>query len=471
MRSWVLKFPAIGVIALLSLAVFVSCGDSPDVDTPAAPVVETPPATATLRPLASLSSHDGPPTETPRLTETPRAPTVQIPNRPATIVPDRPTPATGQRPTEEPEDGPTAQTPMAGPEVLLSVLPGDSIAFVFVEVQTVLQRPGLQEELEYEMDTLTNATNGVISEELFRSARVESAAFGTGPEGGSQGAAVLVGDFHEFPATLHQAAAASAAELVHVEVAEIYRDALILRVSSDIPYPEANYLAIIPSDNVAISPDLGFVKTQVDLYRDDDPATEPRSHSAGLRNLIRAVQSPEAIEPYRGVEIYVFADYSDLYLALTDDRTMLLARGDETSGHDSLKEMIDRRLDGGDLPEPLHDLLAETGPVDFMIARSMETGGSDQGSQPIALPTFHAFAGAVNEGDTSTVYVYFGFEEEEQAEQAADFMSVREDLGDLFYIYLSETARPSGEIRQAGRAVIAEAVAPDVDVSDLFLSD
>ena len=50
-------------------------------------------------------------------------------------------------------------------------------------------------------------------------------------------------------------------------------------------------------------------------------------------------------------------------------------------------------------------------------------------------------------------------------------MSVREDLGDLFYIYLSETARPSGEIRQAGRAVIAEAVAPDVDVSDLFLSD
>ena len=484
-----MKFPAIGVIALLSLAVFVSCGDSPDVDTPAA---QTPPATATPRPLAS-PSHDGPPTETPRLTETPRAPTVQIPNRPATIVPDRPTPATGQRPTEEPEDGPTAQTPMAGPEVLLSVLPGDSIAFVFVEVQTVLQRPGLQEELEYEMDTLTNATNGVISEELFRSARVESAAFGTGPEGGSQGAAVLVGDFHEFPATLHQAAAASAAELVHVEVAEIYRDALILRVSADIPYPEANYLAIIPSDNVAISPDLGFVKTQVDLYRDDDPATEPRSHSAGLRNLIRAVQSPEAIEPYRGVEIYVFADYSDLYLALTDDRTMLLARGDETSGHDSLKEIIDRRLDGGELPEPLHHLLAETGPVDFMIARSMETGGSDQGSQPIALPTFHAFAGAVNEGDTSTVYVYLGFEEEEQAEQAADFLSVlkdsgdyvgfeeagqatdslsvREDLGDLFYIYLSETARPSGEIRQAGRAVIAEAVAPDVDVSDLFLSD
>ena len=167
----------------------------------------------------------------------------------------------------------------------------------------------------------------------------------------------------------------------------------------------------------------------------------------------------------------MFADYSDLYLALPDDRTMLLARGDETSGHDSLKEMIDRRLDGGELPEPLHHLLAETGPVDFMIARSMETGGSDQGSQPIALPTFHAFAGAVNEGDTSTVYVYFGFEEEEQAEQAADFMSVREDLGDLFYIYLSETARPSGEIRQAGRAVIAEAVAPDVDVSDLFLSD
>ena len=169
MRSWVLKFPAIGVIALLSLAVFVSCGDSPDIDTPAAPVVETPPATATLRPPASLS-HDGPPTETPRLTETPRAPTAQIPNRPATIVPDRPTPATGQKPTEAPEDGPTAQTPMAGPAALLSVLPADGAFFVYVEVETVLQRPGLRGELEDEMDTLTNETNGVISEELFLSA-------------------------------------------------------------------------------------------------------------------------------------------------------------------------------------------------------------------------------------------------------------------------------------------------------------
>ena len=465
-----MKLPAIGVIALLSLAVFVSCGDSPDVDTPAAPAVETPPATATLRPPA-LPSQDGRPTETPRLTETPGTPTAPVPDRPVTIVSDRPTAVSRQRPTEEPEDGPTAQTPLAGPAALLSVLPGDSIAFVFVEVQTVLQRPGLQEELEYEMDTLTNATNGVISEELFRSANVESAAFGTGPEGGSQGTAVLVGDFHEFPATLHQAAAARAAELVHVEVAEIYRDALILRVSADIPYPEANYLAIIPSDNVAISPDLGFVKTQVDLYRDDDPATEPRSHSSGFRNLVRAVQSPETVEPYRGVEIYLFADYSDLYLALTDDRTMLLARGGEPSGDDSLKEMIDRRLDGGELPEPVADVLVETGPIDFMLARSLRTDGVEQGDQPIAPPTFHAFAGTVNEGDTSTVYAYFGFEEEEQAKQAAEFLSGLEDLGDLFRIYRIETAKPSGEIRQAGRAVIATAVAPDVDVSDLFLSD
>ena len=470
MRSWVLKLPAIGVIALLSLAVFVSCGDSPDVDTAAVPAVETPPATATPRPPAS-PSHDGPPTETPRLTEPPRAPTAQIPNRSAAIVPDRPTPATGQEPTEVPEDGPTAQNPKAGPEVLLSVLPGASIDFVFVEVQTVLQRPGLRKELEYEMDTLTNATNGVISEELFRSANVESAAFGTGPEGGSQGTAVLVGDFHEFPATLHQAAAASAAELVHVEVVEIYRDALILRVSADIPYPEANYLAVIPSDNVAISPDLGFVKTQVDLYRDDDPATEPRSHSSGFRKLVGAVQSPTAIEPYRGVEIYLFADYSNLYLALTDDRTMLLARGGETSGHELLKEMIDRRLDGGELPEPVADVLVETGPIDFMLARSLGTGTAEQGNQPIAPPTFYAFAGAVNEGDTSTVYAYFAFEEEDQAEQAAEFLSGLEDLGDLFFIYRSETGRPTGEIRQAGRAVIAEAVAPDVDVSDLFLTD
>ena len=471
-----MKLPVIAAIVFLSLAVFVSCGDSPDVDAPAAPVLETPPATATLRPLVS-PSHDGPPTETPRLTATAGAPTAQIPNRPATIVPDRPTPvipdrptpAAGQEPTEAPEDGPTAQTPKAGPAALLSVLPSDSVAFVFVDVQTVLQRAGLQKELEYEMNTLTNATNGAISEELFRSANVESAAFGTGPEGGTQGTAILVGDFREFPATLHRAADASAAEMVRVEVAEIYRDALVLRVSADIPYPEANYLAIIPSDNVAISPDLGFVKTQVDLYRDE--STEPQSHAAGFRNLVRAVQSPEAIEPYRGVDIYLFGDYSDLHLALPDDRTMLLARGEDNSGHNSLKEMIDRRLDGGELPGPVADMLAETGPIDFMVAWSLQTDGIEQGDQPIAPPTFHAFAGAVSEDETSTVYAYFGFEDEEQAEQAAEFLSGLEDLGDLFFIYLSETGRPSGAIRKAGRAVIAEAVVPDVDVSDLFLMD
>ena len=461
MRSWVLKFPAIGVIALLSLAVFVSCGDSPDIDTPAAPAVETPPATATLRPPAS-PSHDGPPTETPRLTETPRAPTAQIPNRPATIVPDRPTPATGQKPTEAPEYGPTAQTPMAGPAALLSVLPADGAFFVYVEVETVLQRPGLRGELEDEMDTLTNETNGVISEELFLSADVQSAAFGGA-------AAVLSGDFQRFPAALHKAASAGAAELIGVEAVEIYRDTLILRVTADLGYAAQAYVAVLLPDKVVIAPPLDHVKNLIDLYLDH--GEEPRNAYLDLKDIVRAVQSPKVIEPYRGIDVFLFQDRSELYLAVPDANTLLLVQADGTMGYDSLTAMIDRRLDGGELPEPLHHLLAETGPVDFMIARSMETGGSDQGSQPIALPTFHAFAGAVNEGDTSTVYVYFGFEEEEQAEQAADFMSVREDLGDLFYIYLSETARPFGEIRQAGRAVIAEAVAPDVDVSDLFLSD
>ena len=462
MRSWVLKFPAIGVIALLSLVVFVSCGDSPDIDTPAAPAVETPPATATLRPPAS-PSHDRPPTETLRLTETPRAPTAQIPNRPATIVPDRPTPATGQKPTEAPEDGPAAQSLMpADPAALLSVLPADGAFFAYVEVETVLQRPGLRGELEDAMDTLTKETNGVISEELFLSADVQSAAFGGA-------AAVLSGNFQRFPAALRGAASAGAAETIDVEAVEIYRDTLILRVTADIGYPAQAYVAVLLPDKAVIAPPLDHVKDLIDLYLDH--GEEPRNAYLDLRDIATAVQSPKVIEPYRGVDVFLFQDRSDLYLAVPDANTLLLVKADGTMGYDSLTAMIDRRLDGGELPEPLRHLLAETGPVDFMIARSMEPGGSDQGSQPIALPTFHAFAGAVNEGDTSTVYVYFRFEEEEQAEQAADFMSVREDLGDLFYIYLSETAKPSGEIRQAGRAVIAEAVAPDVDVSDLFLSD
>ncbi len=382
---------------------------------------------------------------------------LQTPNIRTTVRPGRP------------EETPIASepTPQVSPADLLGLLPPDSTVFVFVDALTVLRRASLRSHIEEEMDTLTSKTNGVISEELFRSAGVRSAAFSMGR---GAGAAVLVGSFERFPEVLHRAANEEAQDRMEVEAVEIYRDLLILRVASDLGYPASAYIALLPPDTVVVKPGLSYVKEDIDRFLDDGEA--PRSHSLELSRIIQAAQSPIALEPYRGVEVFLFQSrFSSLYLAVPGPDAMLLVQADGSSGYDRLKAMIDRRLDGGKLPEALAGLLAETGDVDFMTAQSLESESGAQSGEPFPFPTFIAHAGALEEDETSTLYAYWGFAGEEQAAQAMDFFSTLEDLGDLFFIYHSETGRPVGELRQLGRAVVTRVTAPDKDVPDLLLTD
>ena len=61
------------------------------------------------------------------------------------------------------------------------------------------------------------------------------------------------------------------------------------------------------------------------------------------------------------------------------------------------------------------------------------------------------------------------FAEDDYAEAAIGLLSKQPDLRDLFFGYKRDTVRPMGDIWQDGKAVIAKAVVPDKDVSDLFL--
>ena len=176
---------------------------------------------------------------------------------------------------------------------------------------------------------------------------------------------------------------------------------------------------------------------------------------------------PGVLDPHRGVELFVFPWYDDLFIAVPDSDTLLLAESPEL-----LKEIIDRHLDGGELDASLAGLLGHTNRVDFLVAFSLEAeiDGQDDGSSP-PPPTFYAHAGFLNEGETSTVYAYMEFAEDAHAEEAIRFVSEQPDLSDLFFGYNSDTIKPVGKLWRDGRAVIAKAVVPDKDVSDLFLTD
>ena len=80
-----------------------------------------------------------------------------------------------------------------------------------------------------------------------------------------------------------------------------------------------------------------------------------------------------------GLELCVFTDLYDLYLAVPDSDTLLLAQGDGALPRQLLEETIDRRLNGAELDESLARLLMQTGPIGFLVARYPETENAAQG--------------------------------------------------------------------------------------------
>ena len=378
------------MLCLIAAALMSACDDDPPPSTTPLPT-DTPLVTPTNA-LTATPTATNTPILTPVLAATPTG-TVSSTITPTSI----PTPTAPPTTTYDPDadnliEGPLAESEANHPAGLLSGLPADSLHFVFVEVNLVLQRPAMREEVEHGFEILAGRTFGVIGAELLAAADIKSAAFGTTTDE-YLGAAIVLGSFESF--------------------LEVLREA----------------------------PSLAETNSRFD--------------------------PPEVLDPHRGMELFVFPWYDDFFIAVPDSDTLLLAESPEL-----LKEIIDRHLDGGDLDASLAGLLSHMDRVDLLVAFSLETGGAGQGdgSSP-APPTFYAHAGFLNEGETSTVYAYIEFAEDAHAEEAISFVSEQPDLSGLFFRYNSDTVKPVGEIWQDGRAVIAKAVVPNKDVSDLFLTD
>ena len=102
------------------------------------------------------------------------------------------------------------QSPKAVPTVapptealLLSGLPEERSAVAFLEFGRISQRPSLGGQgAGVDLMSLVYATNEILGEQLVRSAGITSAAFSINSY--SEGAAILLGDFHAFPAVLRR---------------------------------------------------------------------------------------------------------------------------------------------------------------------------------------------------------------------------------------------------------------------------
>ena len=180
-----------------------------------------------------------------------------------------------------------------------------------------------------------------------------------------------------------------------------------------------------------------------------------------------AAAGTATLQTYRGLELFAVTDYHDLYIAMPDSGTLLLAQGDEATARQLLEETIDRYLDGSELDESLAGLLGHTGPIVFLVAKRTETEDGAQGGRSFPLPKFFAGAGTLNEGDTSTLYLYYEFDDPAQAEQIESQMTGEEELQG----YNSGENYPITETRRDGRAVIAQAVVLDIDLGGLLLGN
>ena len=104
-----------------------------------------------------------------------------------------------------------------------------------------------------------------------------------------------------------------------------------------------------------------------------------------------------------------------------------------------------------------------TGPIDFLVAQFLEAENSVQG-----LPgsIFAAGAGRMNDGDTSTLHLYWEFASPAQAQEAESLMAGQHLNG-----YNSGEDHPITDVRRDGTTVTALAVVPDIDVGGLLLGN
>ena len=357
-------------IALLALSTAIAaCGSA-----------EMPPASpATATPTAAPS--DAVPTETvssPALTPT-GAPEPTASEGTATATPVPTASPTSPAPTEPP----TVEVPSDHPAAPLALLPEGSMQYLYINLESVPQRPDLRDHVEFQLGHFVSRDELPLAEELLLTIGARALALST-PFSSGEWICVLWGDFSSVAAALGTAAESQAG--LSVSVAETHRE--------------------------------------VDIF-----------------SLTRASSS--------GYE-------TGIHLAVPSGEFLVASPAWETVG-----EVVDRHLDGGDLPRPLATMVEVWGLGDYFFAASLE-GLGDAQEGPVGAARFVGYHATLEEGATTSLRGAWQFEGEEQAALAAVWL---QDQPEPHWrnIGWGQSVQIDGWQRR-GSTVYGEATVPDADV-------
>jgi hypothetical protein len=161
---------------------------------------------------------------------------------------------------------PTVEVPGDHPAAALSLLP-DSMMYAYINLETVSQRPDLQEHVEFQLSYFVTLDEVPFAEELLVSVGADALLLST-PFLTYGWAIVLLGDFARLDEAL--GAAARSGVGLSVSVVDTHRESdiyALVRTKSSGRQSEI-YLTVLDSEALAASPDQDAVRVMVDRHID-----------------------------------------------------------------------------------------------------------------------------------------------------------------------------------------------------------
>ena len=151
----------------------------------------------------------------------------------------------------------------------------------------------------------------------------------------------------------------------------------------------------------------------------------------------------------------------ELYLAVPDAETLAL-----TKELDRAREMVERRLDGGTLPQPLAVMLDDWGLPDYFHAFDTAAYGFGGQPNPMDATKFYAAYVTLEEDENTTLRLLYQFDSDDQASEAAAWL--QEQTESHFRTIGYNKQMQHSQWMQKGPTVHAHITVPDEDALDLI---
>ena len=270
------------------------------------------------------------------------------------------------------------------PAAALSLLP-DSMMYAYINLETVSQRPDLQEHVEFQLSHFVTLDEVPFAEELLVSVGADALLLST-PFLTYGWAIILVGDLSRLDDALRMSAEAGA----------------------------------------------GLSVSVVDTHRDIDIYALLRTKSSGRE--------------------------SEIYLTVLDPGRLAAS-----PDLDVVREVIDRKLDGGQLPKGLAGMVDAWSLGDFLMAFPNES--YDNQSEPIKARRIYAFQAELVDGSSSVFRALQRYDDEEQAAAAAAWLQEQDEPRWRKIGWGSSVAIDQWQHR--GSTVYGEVTVPDADMPGL----